>query len=369
MFYIYRVLIFGLVGYLLTAGKGALSSLEVVCFLSLVIFDVLKTRYIRTKLMVQAEWGLVLIACFDRSVFIAAWALLLTDSLKSMKRLPLHLAFLTVPALFFLNMQQIFLYLLYLAVCLYLTVLMNRLQMAEDRFRKVTDEERHYIYELEKSRLLLQKQAEENIHLTELKERNRIARELHDTVGHRIAGLYLQLQAAYKIRTKNPKKFEELVTQTIAELSGTLIMVHDTAHDLVPKSKTGLEVIRELVDSFNYCEMSFAYPQHMEGVSAAQWQVLEANVREALTNVFKHSGATKVTVELTKNLRFIRLFIHDNGNGAPVLNHHLGLSGMQERVKNMGGSLTIDGRSGFTIVCVLPLIREEGGLFATAHRG
>ncbi|TGB00152.1 sensor histidine kinase [Sporolactobacillus shoreae] len=368
MFFIYRILIFGLIGYELTTSKSALTSLEVMCFLSLVIFDVLKTKYIKTRIMAHAEWLLIVILCFIHTAFFAAGGFLLPDILKEKRYKIPYIAILVAPTLFFLSLRQIFLYLLYLSVCFYLTVLMNRLEEMEGHFKKVTDEERRSIYELEKSKQLLQLQKEEGIHLAEFKERNRIARELHDTVGHRIAGLYIQLQAAYKIRMKNAEKFEALVEKTITELSSTLSLIHDTAHDLVPKRKTGLDTVRDMVDSFNYCETSFAFPENVEGITASHWRVLEANVREALTNVFKHSEATKVTIELTANQHFIRMFIHDNGRGAPVPNHHLGLSGMSERVNEMGGSLTIDGRSGFTIVCLLPRTKKEGGLFAASNR-
>ncbi|WP_010630576.1 sensor histidine kinase [Sporolactobacillus vineae] len=363
---IYRILIFALIA--LGLARGTLTSLEVMCFLALLILDVLRTRFFPEKVLAWAEWLLALAFCFVVPVFIAAGALLLPDIVAEKHGRLIGAALIVVPAAFFLSPQQLALDLLYLAVCLYLTVLTDRLARTEARFKQVTDEERRSIYELEKSRQLLRVRQEENIHLAELKERNRIARELHDTVGHRIASLYMQLQAAYKIRTCDRGKYDELVAKTIDELSGTLRLIHDTAHDLIPRKPTGLDTLRELVKSFTYCPVTFNFSGHTEEIAADQWRVLTANVREALTNVFKHSEATAVRIELTQNRRYIRMLIHDNGKGAPVLNQQLGLTGMRERVKAMGGSLTIDGSAGFTIVCLLPKNRKEGGLFETPDR-
>jgi Signal transduction histidine kinase len=368
MAYIYRILIFGLVAYGLAYGRSTLTSLEVMCFLLLIIFDILRTRFFLEKVLAWAEWLLALAFSFVAPVFIAAWALLLPDIVAEKRGRLIGAVMILAPAAFFLDAPQLALYLLYLAVCLYLTVLMDRLTWTEARFKRITDDERRSIYELEKSRQLLRKREEENVHLAELKERNRIARELHDTVGHRIAGLYMQLQAAYKIRMRNPEKYDELVGKTVGELSGTLSLIHDTAHDLMPGKRTGLDEMRQLVAAFTYCPVTFDYPEHTEEISENHWRVLMANVREALTNVLKHSGATEVRIELTQNRRYIRMLIHDNGRGAPVLNQQLGLSGMYERVKEIGGSLTIDGRTGFTIVCLLPKNGKEGGLFETADR-
>lgn len=103
-------------------------------------------------------------------------------------------------------------------------------------------------------------------------------------------------------------------------------------------------------------------------ISKTHWQVITANIKEALTNVFKHSQATDVKLTLTVNQHFIRLYIKDNGRGSAVVDGGLGLNGMKERVSQMGGSLSIDGRSGFLIVCILPLSGKEGEIFAHSNR-
>lgn len=368
MIYFYQLLLFCLIGYGLATGKNALPPFEMVCFLSLVIINLLKTKYLPKKWMASAEWLFILLASINQPIFVIGFVLLLPEAMKRRDRLLTDLVFLVLPVVFLINFRQTILFLLFFGVCYFLVGLINRLQATEERFRKITDDERYYIYELERSKQQLMKQSEEKVHLAELKERNRIARDLHDTVGHRIAGLYMQLQAAYKIRDINVKKSDELIEKTIGELSEILRMVHDTAHDLVPKEASGFEKIRQMIQAFHYCETSFDFSEDMEGISDQHWRILEANVREALTNVFKHSGATKVGIELKKNRHFVRLFIHDNGEGSPVVQDHLGLSGMKERVNEMGGSLSFDGRSGFTIVCMLPLTKKESELFEDSHR-
>ena len=82
-----------------------------------------------------------------------------------------------------------------------------------------------------------------------------------------------------------------------------------------------------------------------------------------MTNASKYSEATRMDISLTINDNFIRLYIKDNGKGCIKINDSLGLSGMRERVRNMGGNISINGESGFLIVCIIPLNREVGGIF------
>ncbi|WP_332237494.1 sensor histidine kinase [Sporolactobacillus sp. KGMB 08714] len=368
MIYFYQLILFCLLGYGLVTGKNAPTPVEVVCFLLLIVVNLLKTRYLPRKWLTQSEWLLILLFGINQPIFVIGFALLLPETLKARNRLLAGLAFLILPVLFMLDFPHILLFLIFFGVCCFFVSLIDRLQESERRFRKIADDERYYIYELEKSKRQILQQAERRTRLAELKERNRIARNLHDTIGHTIAGLYMQLQAAYKVREKNLQKSDELIEKTVAGLSDALRMVHDTAHDLIPAKTSGLERVRQLIQSFHYCELSFACSGDMKDIPERHWEIIEANVREALTNIFKHSEATKAGIELNGNRHFVRLFIHDNGKGAPVVQDHLGLNGMKERVSKMGGSLSVDGQSGFKIVCILPLTKKESGLFADSHR-
>lgn len=365
---VYQFLIFSLLGYGLTAGSGIPAPIETACCLLLLTFDLLKNKYLPKRLMVPAEWALIVLISIYRPAFAAGFGLIVPDILR-MERLKMPAAALIIlPPLFLFHLQHLFLFLIYIGICFYLSALAYALELKERQFRQVTDKERRYIYQLEQTQRQLLRQAEEKIHLTELKERNRIARDLHDTVGHKIAGLYMQLQAADKVKEKNRDKADQLIEKTIGGLSDTLRLIRDTAHNMIPKSKHGVGDIESLLASFTYCETDFTYSGDMRRISKLHWQVITTNIQEALTNVFKHSHATKVRITLTVNQHFIRLYIKDNGRGSAVVQDQLGLNGMKERVEQMGGSLSVDGRSGFLIVCILPLSGKEGGIFAYSNR-
>ena len=117
-------------------------------------------------------------------------------------------------------------------------------------FKQTYDNERRYRYELENAKQKLLNSAKEAAYIAEIRERNRIAREIHDTVGHSIAGILLQLQASQKLRHRDEEKSDKLLKDSIERLSDTLDVMRNTVHNIRPSNSMGLEYIEGIINNF-----------------------------------------------------------------------------------------------------------------------
>jgi len=193
----------------------------------------------------------------------------------------------------------------------------------------------------------------------EINERSRIAQALHDHVGHEISGALIALRTAVKLYENGDKRAGELLTQTAARIESASESLRETVHNLKPSQTADITTLSNLCESFEFCEAEFTVNGDASGADCRE--LLAANLKEALTNVARHSNATKVRVRVDVNADYVRLTVEDNGNNTGEIKYGLGLTGMKDRVRNAGGTLTASANSedgGFKIVCVIPKRRQ-----------
>ena len=237
---------------------------------------------------------------------------------------------------------------------------MEKAEEKESEYKNRFDEERRLRYELELTRVKLLNSSKDIVHLTEVSERNRIAREIHDNVGHGIAGILIQLQAANKLFNRDEKKSQEILKKSIENLSDALTLLRNTVHNIKPKETLGVEYFKSVINNFGFCPVDFKFYGDFSLLASSQLEILGSIFKEALTNAAKHSKATRVTITININEKYTRLYIKDDGIGCDKLKEGLGISGMKERVLNIGGNISISSNEGFLIVCLLPMANQEG---------
>lgn len=245
-------------------------------------------------------------------------------------------------------------------LCLYLLSAMSGYILGEKRkqanhYLEILDNERRLRYELEAVKQQLINNNKDIERLTEIKERNRIARDIHDNIGHDITGVLFQLQAAHKLYNKDSEKANNILSLCIDKLSNSLEMIRDTVHNIKPAIEVNKQMFNDLVEKFIYCPIDFKLEGDVNSVSSQIIDVLYLNMKESLTNATKYSGATKITIAIEIQKNYVRFFYQDNGNGCGEIVEGLGISGMKERVKNVNGNINITSEKGFSIVCVIPL--------------
>lgn len=227
-------------------------------------------------------------------------------------------------------------------------------KLREESYRATVDDERRLRYELESAKLQLMNSAKEAAYIAEVKERNRIARDIHDNIGHSIAGILMKLQVAFKLYGKDDEKAKEALKNCIDGLSGSLIILRETVHNIKPKENLGIEYITNIIDNFKFCKVEFVHSGDFNMISPNLMEIVVTNIKEALTNAAKYSKATLINIDIDISKKYLRLYIKNNGVGIKVIKEGLGLSGMRERVKNAGGTMSVSGENGFLIVCVIP---------------
>lgn len=193
--------------------------------------------------------------------------------------------------------------------------------------------------------------------LTLQNERQRMARELHDTLAQGVAGLVLQLEAvkAHLASNRN-ERAAAIVEQSIARARSTLAESRAAIDNLraVPVNVT--DAVREQVERFKQssgaaCELELSVTENQlePELIAHAMNILS----ESLTNISRHAQAGKVKVTFFIQNQTLQLEVRDNGKGFDVNRQakgHYGLIGMRERARLTGGQLSIESDSNGTCV-------------------
>jgi len=201
---------------------------------------------------------------------------------------------------------------------------------------------------------------------TQEEERRSISRELHDEVGQMLTGLRMELRTLQKVHRSAPEQFDARVDQTRILLEQTLQSVRDIAMGLRPSmlDDLGLEAavqwqIRQF-ERRHEIAVSLNISTNLKKLSERQITSLYRIVQEALTNCARHSKATSVEITLSDSPKGVQLAIRDNGVGVPNNSGMgLGLLGIQERARELGGFFRVQSESGKGTRLFVDLPREE----------
>jgi two-component system, NarL family, sensor histidine kinase DesK len=174
-------------------------------------------------------------------------------------------------------------------------------------------------------------------HLAAVAERERIARDLHDVLGHTLSLIVLKSELAHRLATRDParaaaemKDVEEVARRTLQEVRETIRGYHASLADERGRAEAMLGAA-EIDSRFDLGDAPL--PQVVE-------ETLALALREAVTNVVRHSGARHCHVALERRPGVVALVIIDNGRGMSA-REGSGLRGMRDRVEAFGGSVEL----------------------------
>ncbi|EYE88078.1 histidine kinase [Fervidicella metallireducens AeB] len=195
-------------------------------------------------------------------------------------------------------------------------------------------------------------------YLSQLEERNKIAQEIHDSIGHTISGSLMQLEAAKLLVYKDTDRAAGIIVNVIGILRNGMESIRITLRNIKPQSEEiGINRLKVLIDeklSNSNVRSSLVYKGNLLEIPYFYWKVIYENVKEALTNVLKYSNASNVRVNIEVLNKFIKVEVKDNGRGSDKITKGLGILGIEERTHELGGKVIIDGSDGFTIITLLP---------------
>ena len=232
---------------------------------------------------------------------------------------------------------------IFLAVGFSISYLMNRLKGQQQSLETANIHLTHYASTLE--------------HLATSRERNRLARELHDTLAHTLSGLSVQLETVKAYWDVDQQTARSILDKSLA-----------AAHSGLEETRRALEALR--ASPLDDLGLALATRNMVEGAAARANLTLDLSImdklpalspdveqciyrvaQEAVTNVVNHANAKNLTVKLEFIEEKMSLIVRDDGIGFGIEKNnktsHFGLTGMRERAQLIGGDLTIISKPGY----------------------
>ena len=219
-------------------------------------------------------------------------------------------------------------------------------RLEEELMRQRDTSVEHDLLAEQRNREIMEKQ-DADIYMATLRERNRIAREIHDNVGHMLTRSILQVGAIKVINQSEALKgpLEDLQETLNAAMTSMRDSVHDL-HDESVDLKSSIEKLTAELEDFQVqldYDMGPAIPRDVK-------YAFIAITGEALNNAVKYSNGDSVSVILREHPGFYQLLIADNGTAARIQEQGIGLQNMKERVDALGGTIKITSENGFRIL-------------------
>ena len=211
----------------------------------------------------------------------------------------------------------------------------------------------------ERNRRIMESQ-DDKIYLATLQERNRIAKEIHDNIGHILSRSLLQIGALISV-TK-----DEILLKNLNELKNSLSAgmdnIRTSIHNLHDQSIDLYASINELVNEFTFCPVTFDY--HIKNVMNTRLKYFFlSTIKEALSNIIKHSNASKASIVLMEHPIMYQLIITDNGSSISTkelsLGDGIGLQNMKDRTNGFQGVFHLSTETGFRIFITIPINEKE----------
>jgi len=211
-------------------------------------------------------------------------------------------------------------------------------------------------------------------------ERRRIARELHDSAGQTLVALDMNLASIQR-------EAKQLSPQALKTCSESLDLVKELSRELRTIShllhpplldEAGLpSAVRWYVEGFaerSKIRVNLDLDANLGRLSSECETAIFRIVQESLTNIHRHSGSPTASISISRTRRQVRLEVHDQGKGISVQKQRnsgsmkgVGIQGMHERVRQLGGRLQINsGKGGTSVVAILPTESASGDSFASA---
>ena len=218
--------------------------------------------------------------------------------------------------------------------------------------------------------------------LAVLRERTRLAREMHDTIGHALVLISVKLEAAQRLRERDPERCnhelestKQIARETMTALRASIADLRSPTLEHAHTNQALSRSARELAQRTGL-HVTYTLQADIDLLPEAIEEILWKVSQEAFTNIEKHAHASHVQVRISRQDEKLLMRIHDDGIGLPpALNQpdkdgsfvyispggHYGLRGMLERIEAIGGHLTLHSgkEQGTTIEVELPLAHSE----------
>ncbi len=190
---------------------------------------------------------------------------------------------------------------------------------------------------------------EYELKINTLNERNRIAREIHDNVGHILTRSLLGTGALIAVCPKEQKELREGLIVLKDNLNSAMESIRKSVHDIRDDS-LDLKIILDKITADLRKRFKTELIYDIKGEMPAKIKTaFTAILKEAVSNILRHSSGDKVQITVREHPALYQLIIYNNGSGGKVSGTGMGLDDMRQRAEELNGIFRVDSEKGFTV--------------------
>lgn len=239
----------------------------------------------------------------------------------------------------------------------YLVLLVKNKHEEKERIRLLNER-------LEEANQRLRAYAIEVAQMAETRERNRLAREIHDTLGHALTGIaagldacIMTLEIAPELTKQQLNKIRDTAKKGITDVRRSVKKLRPDDLERLPFQEALLEMTKDYSASSGM-EITFDIFSWSNNLRQDQEDVIYRVLQESITNAKRHGHATKVKITIGGNENYLLIVIADNGRGCEDVKQGFGLKHMRERLELLHGTIHYWSDEGFIVEAMIPLNRE-----------
>lgn len=242
------------------------------------------------------------------------------------------------------------------------TILLMRVQMSEkERILQLNEQLNRANDELQQANKQMEEYSRESVKNAETKERNRLAREIHDTLGHTLTGIITGLDACVTLMDLAPEAVKEQL-KVIADVARNgMTDVRRSVKALRPDALEKMELEKALVQMMeeskraSNIEIDYCCTAPLTHFNKDEEEIIYRIVQESITNAIRHGKADKILIAISMEYNVINIWIKDNGIGCTHIEKGFGLHHMEERLGMLHGSLNCFNNNGFVLEASIPI--------------
>lgn len=242
------------------------------------------------------------------------------------------------------------------------TILLMRTQMSEkERILSLNEKLNRANEELQLANRQMEEYSKESIKNAETQERNRLAREIHDTLGHSLTGIIAGLDACITLIDMAPeavreqlKVIAEVARNGMTDVRRSVKALRPDALEKMELEKALLQMMEESKKASNV-EIDYCCTAELNHYNKDEEEIIYRIVQEGITNAIRHGKASKILIAISMEYNIMNIWIKDNGIGCAHIEKGFGLHHMEERLAMLHGSLKCYVYNGFVLEASIPI--------------
>lgn len=244
---------------------------------------------------------------------------------------------------------------------LYVVILIQNQMQENERISSLNNQLNLANEQLQVMNVQLKQYALESEQMAETRERNRLAREIHDTLGHALTGIAAGIDACLAIIDVSPETTKNQLNRISEVARQGLKDVRRSVNKLRPDALEHLRLegaLSQMIDDMTATTKTKIYLNmnvKLLKFSSDEEDIIYRVIQESITNAIRHGHAEKIEIEISRENQWLTILIQDDGDGCEEIKPGFGLKHMKERLSLLNGTVAYDGSCGFTIAVRIPI--------------